>query len=382
MVIEPFQIDVPAATLDRIKTRLGDAVWPDIPTGEPWAYGASEPALRELVDHWLRRYDWAQRQAAMNRWPQFKAQVDGYEIHFIHVRGAGSNPRPLLINHGWPGSFVEFLEVIDGLTHPERHGGNIDDAWSVVIPSLPGFGFSSKPARPIGPREIARLFDKLMREGLGYERYVSQGGDWGSSVSGWLGYEGAGCVATHINFTMGWNPPDIVPENDAEFAAAANVGKVWQTESGYVAIQSTKPLTLSYAMQDSPLGVAAWIFEKFRGWSQLERGDLWSVYSRDAIIDNLMVYLVTGTFGTAAWLYRGVLDEPVPAGAKVTKPVAIAHFPGELIFHPRSQMERIYNVVRWSELSKGGHFAAMEQPRLFTEELWGYNAQLRGEGLV
>ena len=212
---------------------------------------------------------------------------------------------------------------------------------------------------------------------LGYPRYIAQGGDWGSSVSGWLGYEAEGCEAIHLNFTFGWTRPDAQPETEEEIAAAANLGGIWQREGGYMAIQSTKPQSLAFAMADNPLGVAAWILEKFQGWSQLPDGDLWAVYSRDHVLDNIMVYLVTGTFGTAAWLYRGVFDEPVPAGARVEKPVAVANFPGEMARFPRSTVEKSYNVVRWVDMPRGGHFAAMEQPALFADELRAFVRSMR-----
>lgn len=380
MTIRPFTIAVPQDRLDWITRRLDDAQWPDGADGEDWAYGTSMAAMRDLVAYWREHYDWRAREAMINRLPHFlvDVEVDGvaYTVHLIHVVGKGPNPRPTLITHGWPGSFVEFLEVIDPLTDPAAHGGDAADALTVVIPSLIGYGFSSKPARPIGPRTIARAFDQAMQQ-LGYTRYIAQGGDWGSAVSGWLGYEGAGCEAIHLNFTFGWSRPDAHPETEEEIAAATALGEVWRTESGYMVIQSTKPQTLAFAMADSPLGVAAWIVEKFQRWSQLPGGDLWATYSRDQILDNIMVYLVTGTFGTAAWLYRGVFDEPVPAGARVEKPVGVANFPGELAQFPRSTVAKSYNVVRWTDMPRGGHFAAMEQPALFAQELREFVRRLR-----
>jgi len=380
MSVRPFTIAVPQARLDWIARRLREAEWPTEAAGDPWAYGASVPEMRGLVDYWLNGYDWRAREAAMNRFPHFMAsvEVDGapYDIHFIHVVGKGPNPKTAIIIHGWPGSFVEFLESIERLTDPARFGGDPADALTVVIPSLIGYGFSSKPAKPIGPRTIARAFDRMMREALGYHDYIAQGGDWGSSVSGWLGYEGQGCTALHLNFAFGWTNPDAQPETPEEIAAAQKLGEVWRTESGYMVIQSTKPVSLDHAMADSPLGVAAWLVEKFHTWSQLENGDLWSVYTRDQILDNIMVYLANNTFGTASWLYRGVFDEPVPSGARVTKPVAMADFPGELARFPRSTMEKSYNIVRWTEQPRGGHFAAMEQPELFTRDLLAYAREL------
>ncbi|QZP08446.1 epoxide hydrolase family protein [Caenibius sp. WL] len=380
MAIRPFTIDIPQSRLDWIARRLDEAEWPDPAEGEAWAYGASTAAMRDLVAHWRGSYDWRAREAAMNRFPHFlvDVEVDGvaYTVHCLHVVGKGPDPKPVLITHGWPGSFVEFLDIVDPLTDPAAHGGDAADALTLVIPSLIGYGFSSKPARPIGPRTIARAFDQAMRQ-LGYLRYIAQGGDWGSSVSGWLGYEAEGCEAIHLNFTFGWTRPDAQPETEEEIAAAANLGGIWQREGGYMAIQSTKPQSLAFAMADNPLGVAAWILEKFQGWSQLPDGDLWAVYSRDHVLDNIMVYLVTGTFGTAAWLYRGVFDEPVPAGARVEKPVAVANFPGEMARFPRSTVEKSYNVVRWVDMPRGGHFAAMEQPALFADELRAFVRSLR-----
>lgn len=366
---QPFRIAIEQAALDRIEAKLRDARWPDIPAGAPWQYGTDPQVLRELVEYWLHSYDWRAREAELNRWPQFTARVEDCDIHFIHVRGSGDNPRPLLLSHGWPGSFAEFVKVIEPLTHPERFGGSAADAFSVVIPSLPGYGFSSKPATTIGPRTIARLFDALMTEVLGYRGYLAQGGDWGSVVSSWLGYEGSGCAAVHLNLVLIWRGADVRPETPEEKAAMKLNQKFWRDEGGYMSIQSTKPLTLSYALHDNPLGVAAWILEKFHRWSDLQNGDLWSVYARDELLDDIMLYLVTDTFGTAAWLYNGLYKELPPAGAYVQRPTGVAVFPREVAHLPRSLVQRSYNIVHWEEQPRGGHFAALEQPQLFVEAL-------------
>jgi len=383
MSVRPFKVDIPQAKLDWIKSRLKDAQWPtEHDNPDPWAYGASIPEMRSLVEYWLTKYDWRAREARMNQFPHFIAsvEVDGnpYDVHFIHVKGKGPNPKTAIITHGWPGSFVEFLDCIERLTDPAKFGGKAEDSLNVVIPSLIGFAFSSKPKRPIGPRTMAKAFDKVMREELGYPAYIAQGGDWGSSVSGWLGYEGEGCVAVHLNFAFGWTNPSAVPETPEEIESMQRLGAKWQVEGGYMYIQGTKPVSMDHAFADSPLGVAAWLVEKFRSWSALENGNLWSVYTRDEILDNIMVYLANNTWGTAAWIYRGVYDEPVPAGARVTKPVGFADFPGEGARFPRSLVEKSYNIVRWTEMPKGGHFAPMEQPEIFCTELLAYARELDG----
>ncbi len=380
MSIEPFRIAVSQERLDWIGRRLRDAQWPTPSAGDPWAIGTSDAAMRELVDYWLTRYDWRVREARMNALPQFIAEVPGdgrdWRVHFIHVPGKGPAPKPVMMIHGWPGSFVEFMDVIGPLTDPAAHGGKAEDAVTLVIPSLLGYGFSSKPSAPVGPRTIARAFAAVMRE-LGHHNYIAQGGDWGSSVSGWLGYEAPACKAVHLNFTFGWSAADALPETDEENAAMARLADVWRTEGAYMAVQSTKPRSLAYAMMDSPLGVAAWIVEKFHGWSPLLPTNMWDAFSRDQVLDNIMIYLVTGTFDTASWLYRGVFDEPVPAGARVEKPTAIANFPGELAAYPRSLVEKSFNVVRWTEMPRGGHFAAMEAPADFVADIQAFARDVR-----
>jgi microsomal epoxide hydrolase len=369
MTIRPFRIDIPQDKLDWITRRLREASWPDVPAGESWSLGTDSKTLRELVDYWLREYDWRKHEIIFNALPQFTARVDDYDIHFIHVRGAGANPKPLLLNHGWPGSFAEFMKVIEPLTNPEKFGAATDDAFSVVIPSLPGYGFSSKPKTAIGPRTLARLFDRLMTDVLGYRNYIAQGGDWGSAISSWLGYEGKGCAAVHLNFVMLWRAGNARPETPEEKTAMQRNKDNWKNENGYMALQSTKPLTLSYAMHDSPLGVAAWILEKFHRWSDKPGGDLWRAFSKDELITNIMIYLVTDTFGTSTWLYNGLYKEPVPNDAYVKHPTAVALFPKEISALPRSLVAKSFNIAQWREMPRGGHFAAMEQPQLFVDDL-------------
>ncbi|HTJ65240.1 MAG TPA: epoxide hydrolase [Alphaproteobacteria bacterium] len=365
--VTPFKIDVPQARLDYIHRRLKDAEWPDVPEAEDaWRYGTSNAALKDLVDYAVNKYDWRAREAAMNKHQHFHAHVDGYDIHFMYEKGSGSNPQPLIMTHGWPGSYVEFLKAIDMIAHPEKFGGNAEDAFTVICPSIPGFGFSSKPKKPISSRDVAVLWDKMMTQNLGYASYCTQGGDYGSTISVWLGAEGKGCKAVHLNFLLGVGGPVVTDEDKA---AMARWGEVYMKEGGYIHIQSTKPQSLSAAMTDSPLGVTAWIFEKMKTWSD-NKGDPWTAFTRDEVLDNIFVYLVTNTFGTASWMYTGGATPapPVPPG-KITKPTAIAHFPGELVFWPKSYAERQFNLIHWTDMPHGGHFAAMEQPELFSKDV-------------
>jgi microsomal epoxide hydrolase len=364
-----FEIDVPQSTLDAIRAKVKAYEWHEMPRGSglegSWAYGANLDFMRALCTYWIDGYDWRKWERALNHFPQFTQRVEDLYIHFYHVTGSGPSPKPLILSHGWPGSVFEFLQIIEPLAHPERFGGDAKDAFTVVVPSLPGYGFSGKPVRPISPRTIARHFDRLMTDVLSLPDYVAQGGDWGSSISGWLGYEGKGCRAVHLNM-MGWRSPGVHPETPEEIAAAKAGSQIFDAEGAYFREQSTKPQTLSYAMMDSPVGAAAWIVEKFHGWSDIRKG-FENVYTKDQLLTNVMIYLVTRSFNTATWLYRGLFEDqsgaPVPPKTRIEKPVAVARFPVDLIpFPPRSLVERNVNVARWTEFSEGGHFAALERP--------------------
>jgi microsomal epoxide hydrolase len=361
-------VAVPDAKLQAIAGRVAAFTMPDVPEGGPggpWAYGASADYMRALIAYWRDGFDWRKAEAGLNRFPQFKMQVGDLDIHFVHEKSSNTKTRALILSHGWPGSYFEFVHIIEKLAHPERFGGKAEDGFDVIVPSLPGYGFSGKPAKPISPRTIAAHFDALMQR-LGYSGYLAQGGDWGSSVSGWLAYDHAACAGAHLNM-LGWRAPGVHPETDEERAFAMKAAALFEAEGAYFREQSTKPLTLSYALMDSPVGIAAWIIEKFHGWSDLKDGRLDSVYSMDQMLTNVMIYLVTDTFGTSTWLYRGLFEDqtgqPVPANARIEKPVGIANFPVDLIpFPPRSMVERHMNVAHWTDMGEGGHFAAMEKP--------------------
>ena len=376
----PFKIEIPQSAINKIMERVRAFEWPDAPAGGGWAYGAELATMKEIVEFWLQHYDWYREQEVINRLPHFKARVRDLDIHFIHLRSNAPKRRPLLITHGWPGSFFEFMNVMEPLAYPEKFAGSAKDAFDVIIPSLPGYGFSSKQAKPISPRTIAGYFDELMVNSLGYQDYIAQGGDWGSSVSGWLGFEHSACRAVHLNM-FGWRSPGVVGETPEEKQAEDHAAMLFNMEGAYFRQQSTKPLTLSYALMDSPVGTAAWIIEKFKGWSDLDNGSLDSIYTKNQLLTNVMIYLVTRTFGTSTWLYRGLFEDmsgkPVAPKSRIEKPVGIARFPTDLIpFPPRSLVERHMNVKRWTEFKRGGHFAAMERPQDFIEDVRAFAREL------
>ena len=380
-MIRPFQIEVPVETLELIRRQVASYAWHEMPDDGGWAYGANLEYMKELCAYWLDEFDWRVQEAAINRFTHFIAPVDGIDLHFMHEKGSGPAPMPLIISHGWPGSIVEFLKIIEPLAHPERFGGSSEDAFDVIAPSLPGFGFSGRPPRPIGPRKIARLFDTLMTDVLEYPSYLAQGGDWGGAISSWLGFEHApACRAIHINiFTM--RPPNG-PQSREEEAWATQFKRDQLMEDGYRTQQATKPQTLSYAMMDSPVGVAAWIIEKFNSWSDTVGDNIESVYTKDELLTNIMVYLVTRTFNTASWIYYGRREEGgrvlSPEGQRVEVPTAAALFPAELLsWPPRSYAERVYNITRWTEMPRGGHFAALEQPTLLIDDIRAFARTLR-----
>jgi|TARA_B100001093_G_scaffold466251_1_gene484524 microsomal epoxide hydrolase len=369
----PYKLNIPEEKIAEIKARVANYPWHEMPDDGGWDYGVNLDYMKEFCTYWVEEFDWYKQQEAINRFNQFIAPVDGLDLHFIHEKGSGPNPKPLIISHGWPGTVVEFLNFIDLLAHPERFGGNVEDAFDVVAPSLPGFGFSSRPPRPWGPRRMAKAFNALMTETLGYKSYIAQGGDWGGAISSFLGYDHpSNCRAIHINILTMRHPDG--PQNPAEQAWADQFEIDQIMENGYRTQQATRPQTLSYAMMDSPVGVAAWILEKMNAWSDTVGNDVESVYSKEQLLANIMVYIVTNTFNTASWIYYGRREEGgrilSPEGRRVEVPTACAIFPKELLaWPPKSYAERLYNVTQWTEMPRGGHFAAMEQPELLITDI-------------
>lgn len=381
--IEPFRFEAEQQALDDLAQRLRRTIWPDEIEAEPWRYGPPVAYMKSFVDYWLEKYDWSAQQARLNSFPQFVAQVDEHRIHFIHQKGVGPAPIPLVLTHGWPGSVVEMLKIIPLLTDPAAHGGDAADAFTVIAPSIPGYGFSSKPTkRGTNIFAVADLWAKLMT-GLGYARFGVQGGDWGSWISGATALRHPErVVGLHLNYiSTRFRPaigPNDPPLSDEEKEYVARITKWLDAEGGYIAIQGTKPLTLSYALTDSPAGLAAWIVEKFRSWSdcQLLPDE---ALTKDEMITDLMLYWLTGTAHSSIRFYSESRENPfhLAAGQRVTPPCGVVHLPKELPMPPRSWAERAFNVVHWSSLPRGGHFAAWEQPELLAQDIRDFFRPLR-----
>ena len=375
-----FRIDVPEDVIQKIYTRVKEYPWHEMPDDGGWSYGTNLDYMKDFCDYWINKFNWREQERKINKFHHYTSLVDDINIHFIHEKGSGNGAIPLLISHGWPGSIVEFLHIIDPLAHPEKHNGNIDDSFDVIVPSLPGFGFSDRPSRPIGPRKMAKYFDLLMTDNLGYSNYLAQGGDWGGAISSWLGFEHSACQAIHINILTMRHPDGPKGKEEKEWAKNFEIEQIM--ENGYRTQQATKPQTLSYAMMDSPVGVAAWIIEKFNSWSDTVGDDIESVHSKDSLLTNIMIYLITKTFNTASWIYYGRTEEGgrilSPEGKRVEVPTAAALFPAELLsWPPRSYAERIYNIKQWTEMPRGGHFAALEQPDLLIEDIRTFARSIR-----
>ena len=380
-MIRPFKINISNKIIEDINTKVANYSWHEMPDDGGWTYGTNLDYMKEISKYWIDKFDWRKTEEKINKFQNFKSSIDGIDIHFIHEKGSGTNPKPLLLSHGWPGSIVEFLHIIDQLAHPEKFGGKEEDAFDVVVPSLPGFGFSGRPSRPIGPRKMASIFNSLMTEVLGYKKYLAQGGDFGGTIATWLACDfPKTCAAIHINILIVRHPDG--PQTKEEKEWEERFERDQMTENGYRTQQATKPQTLSYAMMDSPVGVAAWIIEKMCGWSDIKNGDIESVYSKDTLLSNIMIYLVTKTFNTASWIYYGRREEggrSLPKeGLPIKVPTAVALFPKEYLeWAPRSYVERIYNIQRWTKMPKGGHFAALEQPDLLVKDIREFTKTLK-----
>lgn len=379
--IRPFRLDIPDADLVDLHRRLDSTRWPGEVPDVPWRRGVPLSYLKELVDYWRSEYDWRTHEARLNQIPQFTTTIDGVEIHFVHVRSPEPDALPLIVTHGWPGSIVEFLDIIEPLTDPRRYGGDPTDAFHLVLPSIPGFGLSG-PIREPGwdvPR-IARAWAELMRR-LGYHRYGAQGGDWGHAITRELAVLDAGHVTgIHLNTLLtlpSGDPAEAAALTDADRARLDRLTRAEPEMSGYARIQSTRPQTLAYALTDSPVGQLAWIIEKFKEWTDSTDAPEDAI-PRDLLLTNVMLYWLMAAGGSSANVYyEAAHPTGTPHPPSSTVPTGVAVFAGDVAAPVRRLAERDNNIVHWSEFDRGGHFAAMEEPDLFIEDLRRFFALLR-----
>jgi pimeloyl-ACP methyl ester carboxylesterase len=376
----PFTLSVSDEAIADLRARLALTRFPDQAPDAPWAYGTDLDYMKTLVSYWKDRFDWRAQEAALNAYPQFKVALPDVDLHYLHVPGRGPAPKPLLLMHGWPGSVFEFVDIIPRLTDPARFGGDPEDAFTVIAPSLPGYGLSFKPGQKrFSIEDIADRFAVLMTDVLGYGRYAAQGGDYGAFTASRLGHAyPERLIGIHINLlTIPRDippPPHVSEEEGRYYDELAN----WlKEETGYQWIQGTKPQTLAYGLTDSPAGLAAWIAEKFRTWTDCN-GDPESVISRDHLLANVSLYWFTGAIGSSFWPYYSRLHGSWPIGGTVNVPTGYCAFPKEIIRPPQSVAEKTYtNIQRWTVMRKGGHFAAMEQPEALADEIRAYFRTLR-----
>jgi len=380
MAATPFTIDIPQATLDDLRARLARTRWPDEVAGAGWDYGTDLAYLRELTAYWGHGFDWRAQERRLNGYANFRAEVDGIGIHFIHERGRGTDTIPLLMLHGWPSSFVQMLPILPRLVDPTAHGGEAADAFDVVIGSLPGYGFSDRPVeRGMSVARMAPLFHRLMTEVLGYDRYAMRGGDLGAGVLSQMAiaYPDA-IIGVHTGGTTPYvhDIPAGLTEEERRFVADA---QAWgQAEMAYAIEQSSKPQTLAYGLNDSPVGLAAWVIEKFRRWSDCD-GDLEARFSRDDLLTNLTIYWATESIGSSMRLYYETVRDPGRWGAAPV-PKAMLMSPKDMFPTPRSWVERTGRVDRWTEIDEGGHFLEWEVPDLVADDLRAFFCPPRDGG--
>jgi pimeloyl-ACP methyl ester carboxylesterase len=386
----PFHVAIPKTALDDLQARLRLTRWAEPRIDSGWDYGTNGAYLRELCTYWQSQFDWRKQEQIINRFEQFQAAVDDVNIHFIHVPGKGNRAIPIVLTHGYPDSFLRFYKLIPLLTDPAAHGGDAGDAFDVVIPSIPGYGFSDKPSKPGVTFHIGSLWHKLMTEVLGYERYAAHGGDWGGSVTEQLarshGRSLIGIHLTDVPFAHTMRPPDDPSRAEKKFLEK---NQKWiQKEGAYALIQGTRPYTLAWGLNDSPIGLAAWIIDKFQAWSDCD-GDVKKRFTKDELLTNVTLYWFTSTIdssflpyydfansGPARWIAEGVKDK---VGSTDLPPAGFAIFPKDISQPPREWAERFFNVQRWSEMSRGGHFAAMEEPEMLADELRAFFRPLRSQ---
>jgi pimeloyl-ACP methyl ester carboxylesterase len=368
----PFEVNWSEAEVARVHERVASTRLPAAPPGSGWTYGCDADFLQRVQRYWTQDYDWRAAVAQLNRHPQFIATIDGQAVHYLHVRGESPVPRPLLITHGWPGSQVEFWDVIEPLAFPSRFGGRAEDAFDLVMPSLPGYGYSSPLAQPMGQRATAKLWNTLMTEVLGYPRYLAQGGDWGAVVTSWLGLDhGANVSAIHLNLLAFRHAEP--PRDEAEGQWMQNALAAAQSLGPYSQLQRTRPQSLAWAAADNPLGQAAWILERFHDWSDLRTRSFEDVFPLDRLLSNVMLYVMTGSFASSLWYYAAMVQEGMvvlPLGTRCETPTAYTDYRDPVVpSPPRGRAERAYRIDRWVQSPSGGHFAAMENPKFFVDDV-------------
>jgi len=371
---EAFTLHVPDAAIADLRERLSRTRFPDQAPGEPWAYGTNVDYMRQLVEYWHTGFDWRAQESRLNAFPQFKTALHDIDVHYLHVPGKGPKPCPLLLMHGCPGSVFEFMDLIPRLTDPARFGGDPADAFTVVAPSLPGYGLSFRPGQKrFGIEEIAECLAELMTGTLGYPRFAAQGGDWGGIIASRMGYAHADkLIGIHINLLAVRRDTNMLANPTPEERQYLDELAHWlKEETGYQWIQGTRPQTLSFGLSDSPAGLAAWIIEKFRVWSDCD-GDIGSVFSKDQLLGNICLYWFTGAIGSSFFPYYFRMHRPwpIPVGSTIDVPTGYAAFPREILRPPRSLAAQTYtDIRRWTVMPRGGHFAAMEQPAALADDV-------------
>jgi len=378
---EPFVIHIDDEVLADLKERLSKTRWPGEIPGSGWDYGTNLAYLKGLTDYWRTEYDWRVQERALNEFHHYRTTIDNLGIHFLYEPGKGPNPLPLIIVHGWPGSFYELAKVIPPLTDPGSFGGDPADAFDVIIPSIPGYGFSDPPEeRDFNIQRVSDIFGRLMTGVLGYTRFGTQGGDWGAFIATHLGFAFPEHVTgIHINMVAAVPHPENRKNLSSEEEKFLKQSKhFFQEEAGYQGIQGTKPQTLAYGLNDSPAGLAAWIVEKFRTWSDCN-GVVERRFTKDELLTNIMIYWLTNTINSSCRFYYENRHHPWWLGKeeRITTPTGVAVFPQEIIRPPREWAERVYNIQRWTEMPRGGHFAAMEEPGLLVEDIQAFFRGLR-----
>ena len=377
---QPFRIDVPKNVLEDLKRRLNETRWPDEIPESSWQYGTSLSYMKELTDYWQNEYDWHIHEKRMNQFNQYKVIINDIDLHYIHVPGIGPDPKPLLISHGWPGSIYEFVHVIGPLTNPAAYGGDKKDAFTVIAPSLPGFGFSSINGKKRYSLEmISDLFTTLMTDVLGFSSFFAQGGDWGSMITSRIAFDHPDKVlGIHLNFMslmLSLDKNANLAPAETEFLRQL---RSMDDELGYQWIQGTKPQTLAYGLNDSPVGLAAWIIEKFHSLSDC-KGQIENSISRDDLLTNIMIYWVTQTINSSFWLYYWIRHTPwrLMPGEKINVPTGFAAFPVEFFISPKEWVERAYNLIQFTPMDSGGHFAALEEPDSLVKDMQTFFRKLR-----